>query len=58
MWQTGKIVESKDMRIVGGNEEVAFLARERSHGRHVGIDQVLEQLRKNRLDGSLLAGYR
>src|SRR5215470_8746883 len=58
MGQTGQIVERKDMRIVGGDHEVAFLACECPHRRYVRIDQSLEQLRQNRLGRTLLAGYR
>src|SRR5262245_25761589 len=45
MGQTGQVVERKHMRIVGGDHQIAFLARKRPHRRHVGIDQILEQLR-------------
>src|SRR5260221_8143228 len=48
MGQAGQIVEGKHMRIVGGDDEVAFFARERPHRRHVWVDQILEELRKNR----------
>jgi hypothetical protein len=41
MGQAGQIVEGKDMRIVGGDHEVAFLACERPHWRHVRVDQSL-----------------
>src|SRR6516165_1674680 len=58
MGQTRQIVEGKHMRIVRCDHEVAFLARESPHRGHVGIDQVLEQLRKHRLGGPLLARYR
>jgi hypothetical protein len=42
MGQARQIVERKDMRIVGGDHEVAFLALECPHRRHVRVDQSLE----------------
>ena len=46
MGQTRQIVEGKHMRIVRCNHEVAFLARERPHRCHVGIDQVLSSFER------------
>ena len=45
MGQTGQIVERKHMRIVGGDHQVALLAHKRPYRRHVGINQILEQLK-------------
>src|SRR5262245_36761934 len=57
MGQAEQIIEGKDMRIVGGDHEVAFFARECPHRSYVRVDQSLEELRKNGLGRALLAGY-
>jgi len=36
--QAGHIIEGKQVPIVGGNHQFAFLARERSDRGHIGID--------------------
>jgi hypothetical protein len=56
--QAGQIVERKHMRIVGGDHEVAFFARECPRRGHVGIDQALEHFRQDSLCRPLLTGYR
>src|SRR5947208_9754168 len=55
MGQVGQIVEGEHMRIVGSEDEVAFLAREWPHRRHGRVNQSLEQLRMNRIGRALLA---
>ena len=44
IFRWNKILEGKQMAIVGRNHQLAFLARERSDRGHIGIDQRSEEL--------------
>jgi hypothetical protein len=39
MWKIGQIVESQEMAIAGGDEQIAFFPRYRPDRRRVGVDQ-------------------
>jgi hypothetical protein len=39
MWKVGQIVESQEMAIAGGDEQIALLARCGPDWRRVGVDQ-------------------
>ena len=56
--QAGEIVECEEIAVIGGNHQLALLARERPHRGGIGIDQRLEQLGEDGLCGALLARYR
>jgi hypothetical protein len=42
--QAGQIIEGKQMPVVGGNHQFAFLARQCSDWGHIGVDQRPEKL--------------
>ena len=56
--QAGEIIEGEQIAVVGGDHQLALLARERPHRGGVGVDQRLEQLGEDGLGRALLAGYR
>ena len=56
--QAGQIVEREQIAVIGGNHQLALLARERPHRGGIGIDQRLEQLGEDGLGRALLARYR
>src|SRR5215475_10160958 len=47
--QAAEIVESEDMAVAGGDEQLALIARESPQRRHVGVDQRPQELREDGL---------